>query len=388
LTRKESAGWLAQLDGLRGVSILMVLTAHVHAPFWHTLQGGYGVTVFFVLSGFLITRLLLREERDTGQISMAAFYIRRVFRLFPLYYLVLGVYCVLILLVGLHQDGRAGFLDALPWYLFYLQEIPPFRGHSSAITAVPFFQSWSLGIEEKFYLVWPALAFRAMRKPIPRIALAIGAVLVFSASRFIDLGRLIYPYAVISWGCLFALLYETTDMRARLDGWVSAWRAPLVLLSWPLLHFTVARTGLPAPVRVFADLAYPVAIALVILASLQSSWLSRMFSWSPLVVLGRFSYCIYLIHLLVQQAVERVLHRIGIPVGNGLLVYLLMLLSSVAGAGVLYYSIEKPFREIGRRIANSWTKTHLVVEQKVRAPEEVVVGAGNRVAAGNITLLE
>jgi peptidoglycan/LPS O-acetylase OafA/YrhL len=352
-----SAGWIPQLDGLRGLSILMVLTAHVYAPGWHELQGGYGVTVFFVLSGFLITRLLVREEHDSGGISLAAFYVRRVFRLFPLYYLILAVYCVLILVLGLRPDGRSGFVAALPWYLTYMQEMPYVwaGSHEGASIAMPFYQSWSLGIEEKFYLVWPFLAFRLVAKQNARIALAVGAVLFFSAARFYSLGRYIYPYAAISWGCLFALLYEAPGIRKTLDKLVSGWRAPFVLLSWPVLHVLVAGTTFPNGLRLFAELAYPLSIAFVILASLNVTWLATGLSITPLVVLGRYSYCIYLIHLLIRQAVERVLHKLGIEAGNGLLVFLLMLLLSTAAASILYYAIESRFREIGRRLSRSWS---------------------------------
>jgi peptidoglycan/LPS O-acetylase OafA/YrhL len=340
---------------------VMVLTAHVYAPGWHELQGGYGVTVFFVLSGFLITQLLLREEHDTGEISLLSFYVRRAFRLFPVYYLIVAVYCVLIFVFRLRPDGRAGFADALPWYLIYMQDLPYFRDrtHFGGSIPVPFYQSWSLGIEEKFYLVWPVVAFRVLRDHKARVALAIGAVLLFSSARFVPLGRYVYPYAAISWGCLFALLYDTASIRDRLNSWISFWCAPIVLLTWPVLHVVSAWNPLPVAARLIAELAYPISIAFVILASLRSAWLARVFSFTPLAVLGRYSYCIYLIHLLVRQAVERVLHRMGIGVGNGLLVYLLMLLLSTAAASILYHLIESRFREMGRRIARSWSgKAH------------------------------
>jgi peptidoglycan/LPS O-acetylase OafA/YrhL len=389
---KESSGWLAQLDGLRGISILMVLTAHVYAPGWHNLMGGYGVTVFFVLSGFLITRLLLQEEHDSGKINLASFYVRRAFRLFPIYYLVLAVYCLLIFGLGVHADGRAGLAFALPYYLFYLQEIPFLRdrAHFGGPVSMPFYQSWSLGIEEKFYLVWPILAFRALRNRNGRMALAASLVLFFSVAKFIPQLRYFYLYMPISWGCLIALLDDTPSTKSRLDSWVSSWRAAVVALSWPLLHLIVADHHLPNAARFTAELAYPVSIAFVILASLRSSWLARVFSLAPLAILGRYSYSIYLIHLLVRQAVERVLQKIGIGMGNGVLVYVLMLLFSTAGAGILYYAVESRFREMGRRIARSWSRRSDITglpQSPAKAPpahaEEQVQTAAHNVAAAN-----
>jgi peptidoglycan/LPS O-acetylase OafA/YrhL len=355
---RESSVWLAQLDGLRGVSILMVLTAHVYTPGWPHLEGRYGVTVFFVLSGFLITRLLLREEQETGAIDLLSFYVRRAFRLFPLYYLVLAAYCVLILGIGMRADGRQEFARDLLYYVVYLQEIPFFRdaAHSGGATSMPFGHSWSLGIEEKFYLLWPVVSFRLLRNQNARIALAACAVFLFCAARFVHEGRYIFPYAAISWGCLFALLYETTSIRNRFESWFSSWyRVFVVVLTWPLLQVVVASHQLPLAAQVAAQLAYPLSIAFVIIASLRSAWLARALSFGPLTVLGRYSYCIYLIHILVRQVVERILLKIGIGVGNGLLVYFLMMLLSTAAASILYHFIESKFREMGRRIARSWS---------------------------------
>jgi peptidoglycan/LPS O-acetylase OafA/YrhL len=355
---RELSGWLPQLDGLRGVSILMVLAAHVYTPGWPHLEGRYGVTVFFVLSGFLITRLLLREEQETGAINLLSFYVRRTFRLFPIYYLVLAVYCLLIFGLGLHSDGRQEFARNLPFYLTYMQEIPFFRdvAHSGEMFSMPFGHSWSLGIEEKFYLLWPVVSFRLLRNQNARIALATCAVLLFSSARFVHEGRYIFPYAAISWGCLFAMLYETASIRERLDSWLSSSRRVFVaVLAWPLLHILVASHQLPLGIQVAAQLAYPLSIAFVIIASLRSPLLARVFSFAPLAVLGRYSYCIYLIHRLVRQAVERLLLKTSIGAENGLLVYFLMLLLSTAAAAILYYLIESRFREMGRRIARSWS---------------------------------
>src|SRR6516225_1632317 len=87
--------YLPELDGLRAISVLLVVSVHLHdfETVWKWLAGWQGVTVFFVLSGYLITTLSLREEEQRGSLSLAAFYVRRSLRIFPLYYFVLAVYC-------------------------------------------------------------------------------------------------------------------------------------------------------------------------------------------------------------------------------------------------------------------------------------------------------
>ena len=100
--RDKSHGYIPQLDGMRALAVLLVVAAHVGSYFATNVLaayelGGRGVTIFFVLSGSLITSLALKEEAARGRLSFRAFYIRRTFRIFPLYYLVLLLYCVLVL---------------------------------------------------------------------------------------------------------------------------------------------------------------------------------------------------------------------------------------------------------------------------------------------------
>src|SRR5262245_54772713 len=100
--------YLPELDGLRAISVLLVVSVHLHdfESVWKWLAGWQGVTVFFVLSGYLITTLALREEGQTGALSLGAFYVRRSLRIFPLYFLTLAAYCILIFGLGLNPEKR------------------------------------------------------------------------------------------------------------------------------------------------------------------------------------------------------------------------------------------------------------------------------------------
>src|SRR5690242_5359443 len=127
--RSPSHTYYPGLDGLRAFAVLLVATFHVNVDPSSSLRsmlgGLIGVELFFVLSGFLITSLLIEEEASRGRVDLTAFYIRRSFRILPLYYLILAAYCVLILV--LHMDPRrAEFVHALPYYVAYLQEFPHF----------------------------------------------------------------------------------------------------------------------------------------------------------------------------------------------------------------------------------------------------------------------
>ncbi len=338
--------WLAPLDGLRGVSILMVLTAHVYRPGWGAIAGRMGVTIFFVLSGFLITRLMLREERKEGAVNLRAFYIRRAFRLFPLYYLVLFAYCVILLGVGGRPELRHGFSRALPYYTFYLQEIPFFR----ASEPIPFYQSWSLGIEEKFYFVWPILAFQLLRTGKARIFVAALGFLVLSAARYQPFGAYVFPYASILVGCLLALAHDSAPMRVMRAALRGAGGAALAVGFLLALQIGIA-VGRSGPVGEIATLLYPLGAAAVLVAGLESPSLGRALSVGPLLELGRLSYAIYLVHLLVRNIVEGALQRFAPAYASGAVVYLAMLVLSVVVARALSAWVETPFRKVGRRLA-------------------------------------
>ena len=146
--RSTTLGYMPALDGLRAVAVAMVFFVHAFkTPF----PGGLGVDIFFVISGFLITRILLRQVQLTGRINLARFYVARLLRLYPALLMVCAAVIVL--------------------YLFYDRRVPTERIEHAAITATytsniymtisgemidPLSHTWSLAMEEQFYLVWPA----------------------------------------------------------------------------------------------------------------------------------------------------------------------------------------------------------------------------------------
>jgi len=166
----------SNLDGLRCVSILAVLWYHMPIQWQRPLpialaRGHLGVDLFFVISGFLITTLLLRERERTGRIALGAFYARRTLRIFPLYFAVLGGLAVwvandpVILASGADQT----FFERMPYYLTYTSNLAP--------DEIIFSPSWSLATEEQFYLLWPPLLAFAL----PSLRwLALVAVLAWS----------------------------------------------------------------------------------------------------------------------------------------------------------------------------------------------------------------
>jgi len=388
----QNRKYVPELDGLRAISVLLVVSQHMHDRVWGWLAGGRGVIVFFVLSGYLITTLALREESHRGCVSLTAFYIRRSFRIFPLYYVMLVAYCILIFVLHIDYERKALMLrSAMPWYLLYMQEVPFFYGLTDADgvmqrVSIPFYQSWSLGIEEKFYLVWPLLAFALWRgKHATRF---VGTTLLTVAFALVPLlgqgalGSCLFPYYYISIGCLGALLlHDRVSVQHLRPLGNGTWIYPALVFVLgvhflrPWLRFF--KSGDPRLVNYSADVLYPLAVALfLICVVLGDGLVQRALRWPPLVFVGKMSYGIYLVHLLALNVAEKVVNRLWPaqgPAGTlnvaSAVALILACIFSVVAAYTLHRLIEKPCIEFGRR----WSKRIMDQGTAKRAP--LAVGA-------------
>lgn len=371
--------YMPELDGLRAISILGVITAHMHTDIWSWLDGGRGVFVFFVLSGYLITRLCLIEEVKKQHVSFRAFYARRAFRLLPAYYITLAAYCVLILVLGFDAEKRDLLVSGLPYYALYMSDVPGLLGINGQLQDVPFAHSWSLGVEEKFYLVFPILIFGVLRAgPQFRLPLTAGLTLFFMASPFYGLGEyaaLLYPYSNILLGCLLAMVLHEERWFAYFKK-LGVWWWPTIMLGL----FLVVQFGLQpeddTPIISTAAAVirsvYAIAATLLLAAVLLShGWLKSALSWAPLVFIGRISYGIYLIHRLGLNPVEDFLGAEGGGVAVNVLAFVLASAVSIAAAYVLYLLIEGPLNRFG----HAWSR-------RIQANTEAKRAGGPELATG------
>ena len=204
----------ASLDGVRCLSILAVLWHH--SPNSGTVpatRGFLGVDLFFVLSGFLITTLLLRERDATGTISLRAFYMRRSLRIFPLYYLVLFGQA---LWLWWKKDGTPvanDFFAIFPYYASYTANWAPKENL--------FAHAWSLAVEEQFYIVWPPLLLLlgARRALLPLVGLlAFNQIFDWGAfgPSWLDFARRMGGYSAIVLGVLLGVGLHTPRAFSRL----------------------------------------------------------------------------------------------------------------------------------------------------------------------------
>ena len=322
MTLTAKSTHLHGLDGLRALACLAVFVDHVeqyaewlswphaYGPALQAL-GREGVELFFVLSGYLITYVMLLEEKDRGRISIPAFYVRRALRIWPLYYLVVFVAFAVVPWVMRHVAGSYVH-DAWSWYLdgipgdgrlaLYVILLP----HIAYFTKTPVLCAahlWSIGVEEQFYLVWPWLLRLAGRRPLAMFTLVVLGCLA--------LNDLVFPHgeALRRWtggdGLEHLRMYaDHAHMEAMAIGAFVGWGAAheprfLERLAADPLARVLAYLALPFGWYFYltwhTELGPPLVYAFA-LAVLSHGRRNRFLAWAPVVALGRRSYAFYLVH--------------------------------------------------------------------------------------------
>jgi peptidoglycan/LPS O-acetylase OafA/YrhL len=285
------------LDGLRAIAVSAVVFHHsTSRPLPGFLGRGHlGVQLFFCISGFLITTLLLREQRESGTVSLRRFWIRRSLRIFPLYYAVLGLFA--LFMAGAHDGpSRTHFFGNLPFFLSYTGNWWVDYGVPHAVV---FGFAWSLATEEQFYALWPPL-LKASKRVWPALLvlsclltvdqLAERGGLGFALTRHGPLERIVTSFSSsIALGALFALLLD--GPRGR---WLSQWFGhPAALPGCALLALALV----VRPVEPFLCFEFSLA-ALVAASALSARGVAyRLLACAPLVQVGRASYGMYLFHV-------------------------------------------------------------------------------------------
>lgn len=352
---------IASLDGLRALAIIFVLLSHVSGTdrYPHILRwlstGEFGVRVFFVLSGFLITTLLLKELEVTRRISLKKFYLRRVFRIFPASYTYILVIFILgaagAILLHAHDIAHAAtytsnYYDDRSWYAGHL---------------------WSLSVEEQFYLLWPLTLFIAGKKRGMMIAgLVCFLVPVIRCSEFAFFH--IHVYArfetnadSLAIGCLLAGTREWLNRQS----WYNAAMSSGLFILVPVFTLILNSPGWKLRVQFTAgDFLMNLGIALCLDWSIRSAAhpVGKVLNWRPLMFLGALSYSLYLWQ---QPFLDR-------HVKSPLTAFPLNILLAFAAALASYYFVEKPFLRIKKRFESPSIQRAAVKDMSARLESATV----------------
>ncbi len=376
--RSVARGFISELDGLRGIAILVVM---VHR-FWPRSDQGVaadvagagwaGVDLFFVISGFLIAGILL-DTRGEGD-YFRNFYARRVLRIFPLYYLfVIGV------LIAFHSNPAFRESAGSPlWYLLHLGNVP----EGVLGNDVPYFLGpvWSLAIEEQFYLTFPWLVYALDRRRLTIVLLAmlavapairIGTMLAYPGQERIQYLFTLCRLDTIAIGCLLAIAARTLDVDAARDRVLR-----LTMLAAGAAVVIGVVTGLDRTTAFGRTLGYSVVAvgcaAIVALVMLQrgapsTAWLR----WSWLRYLGKLCFGLYLLHRPADTIVTAVAGRVALD-GAALWLMPVKLGAALALATVSWFLIERPFMSLKDRFSSARHPSATEVERPGTFPMAAV----------------
>lgn len=324
---------IPSLNGLRAISILLVVFSHVayrnfgvpDAP-----GGQLGVNIFFVISGFLITLLLLKEEANTGTVSLRNFFTRRCLRIFPVFYFLLLVYFILQC-AGILTLSSISWISSLTYtkYFFITQHPDWETGHL-----------WSLSVEEHFYLIWPVVFIYLKNY---RRWFAIAIILIVPIVRLLSDIPILHLFTradALMWGCLVALNYEKVKVYilSKPKGIVFI---PFIMLAICLLvkkipqfddangksHVMAAFLG---SYGMITDIC--ICLIMVISINYQNNIYFKFLNWAPIDYIGKLSYGIYIWQQLFLSNHVGILSKLPIN------------LICILGVSMFsFYCIEKPF---------------------------------------------
>jgi peptidoglycan/LPS O-acetylase OafA/YrhL len=364
------SSYIPGLHGIRAVAALSVAVAHIEGyrqyfglPSDGVLISGAiatnAVTVFFVLSGFLITLLLLRESTLTGRISIAKFYSRRVLRIWPLYFVVLfaGYYLFATLLPvpPLAANWHPGNPLQLLLFVFFLPNAAnAFFGSISYVSTL-----WSIGVEEQFYSFWPWLVRRRTPQMLS-VMLIVVALGVFALRLFVNYSGL-FPWQ-------FGLLANTMEFDSMAVGGIAALlfylrgasgsslpHLPYLALGAFAVIFAYSALGNPFRPALLPILSVAFAICILFVAGHPASFATRFFETGRMRWLGEISYGIYLLHSFViipMLHVDMIAGMLDTVVGSWLFRVVAIGLT-IGVASLSYIAIERPFLRLKLKLSQT-----------------------------------
>ncbi len=356
---------IPELDGLRGIAILLVVSFHYlnnqlvgsgtaigKAIAKLTAFGWVGVDLFFVLSGFLIGNVLLRNFESGNFFS--TFYIRRILRIIPNYFLLIIVYVIISNLSVFNDNIFLTHHQTIPLWSYFAMLHNFFMAHFNSMGNASMSITWSIGIEEQFYIVFPLLMLVFKRKGLPYLLAAAILLAPFFRAQH---NTWIPPYVLlncrmdaIAFGILIAWLNTQSMLSSVVDRFFYFLIGLLltVILICGYLFWQFNDLG------VFKQTLFSVVFSIGLMFSLTrtAGWYGSILRLKPLVWIGTISYSLYLFHYIILglfQHFNNNLTGLGINNGKDIIISLLALSASFLFSWLVYRFLETPMVNIGKR---------------------------------------
>lgn len=355
----EKVIYFSGLNGLRAICALAVVISHttlglgefgLDAKIFGTFEdgsakgldlAGYGVTIFFVLSGFLITYLLQEEIEKDGSVSIKKFYMRRILRIWPLYYLYLGLSIAFVFLFSIPAE-----FNSLWYYLLFSANVPfiigglfPFVGHY-----------WSLGVEEQFYMFWPWFVKKVKNVEILLLVIIVTLIALRVGLHFVKPNTLlesvlhIVRFHAMMIGALGAILYRKNNVLflKLIDNKITqliCWSI-LILLGLNKFHLASIIDG---------DIVAVVGLCLIVgqinIKNRIINLENKIFNY-----LGKISFGIYVIHPLLIFLFGKILSQIQVDITlKYIIVYFSIVITTIIVSYLSYEYFEKFFLKLKNR---------------------------------------
>ncbi len=355
-------GYIPALDGLRGISVLLILgyhdIGHYTSVFSHWLNAWFTVDMFFLISGYLITSILLKEQKKKGDISLKNFYVRRWLRIAPAYYLCIGG------AIYWHCLGGDHHLMPFVYTSLYLTNLDLAFGWNLIPLKMGVSHFWTLGVEEQFYLIWPNL-MRFAHKHIVKVVLSVTAAVYLWRGYLISQGadwfRIYHGFDTrvdtLMYGSLIAILLANTKTREFLQKVLGRGLVQMLIL-WMVFQtciglghpgdgqkeqqFMLWQAKMPFVHFLFSSLIMSLILAPRALATLFFSnpvavWLGKLsygiYLWHPLV---HTIYCSYYWNYFCKHGAEAEAIQYGLI---------------ITAAALSYYLVEMPFLKLKSKFA-------------------------------------
>ncbi|WP_409433146.1 acyltransferase family protein [Litorimonas sp. RW-G-Af-16] len=373
LSPQAGYGYIPGLDGIRAISVLIVILAHMGLE--HLIPGGFGVTVFFFISGFLITRLLIAEREAKGRIGLKQFYIRRFIRLYPA--LLLMVICTSIAYLALGWGGPTliELLSAVFYGTNIFQVVTRMGGE---LPFMPWTHLWSLAVEEHFYLIFPAflvLLGGNWKRILWGLGVVLFAALLWRVVIYTQTALPVQDYTYMMtdtridslvWGCFLSVLLHVLGDASRLKrlmGWVPIGAALVAILASFLIR--------DESFRYTARFTLQGMALFVLFLNLffwdKVRWVISILEWKPLAWFGVVSYALYLWHVPIIDMCVRTM-------GDTTLAHLIAFPISVYFAAVSYYLVEKRFLALRKKFgSHGITKTEPAASGLAKDPKAAAI---------------